>query len=749
MSNFFEELKRRNVYKVAVAYLVTAWLIIQVVSTVGPNLNWPDSIAPLTTRILLVGFPIALVLAWLYEFTPQGLKRTGAVQQDTTDNRKAGRRINRVIIGTLSLVLCVMFVERVFSDNTNINEKQKASIAVLPFDYLTFVSEDELLEEQKVLANAIPAQIHSELQQISGMKVPAKTSCWIYKDRKENVKVIAKELEVNYVLEGSIQYFGSDKRIKVSTRLINGNNGWTLWSENFEDDLYEIESIQEKIGRKVASRLRVELLPNEEEILAAKLSQDKEAALLYIRAKEYASRGTSDDVDIAVELLNKALDLDGEFAEAHAELSQLYGVQHFMSNLHKEERDTKVEYHLDKAIEYGPEKPEVLVASASRKIGREDKDSSRVIAKLRKAININSNYAQAYWMLARALNWARQPNFMKYVERAYELDPFNVEYANAMADWYFNNDKDHNKAFATLDRIIQKDSVSQASRYKAFYLLGAPFGEIAQAFILIHEAGKKDPNDVYNLNYHLLTSLELDLVPVAERYGRLLQMGYPENEYHTYGNLSSLYIFKGEYNKWLDMVDFWAARKGLNRETEAMDRVYIQMGLGNVKKARSIFEKAFPNLLATDVPKDDIMFYRKNYDELVTYTELLRLDKDNDKADALANALFEFYKMGPAKNERASLSFKNQVLLDCHYLSNDTIAFIKHLQDRFFTQKDRFEVFTIIEQGSYKRFEKNKDVSALFERIRDETHRMRAEVIAYLKKEGEWDPAWDKELGLE
>ena len=87
--------------------------------------------------------------------------------------------------------------------------------------------------------------------------------------------------------------------------------------------------------------------------------------------------------------------------------------------------------------------------------------------------------------------------------------------------------------------------------------------------------------------------------------------------------------------------------------------------------------------------------------------------------------------------------------MDCHYLSNDTIAFIKHLQDRFFTQKDRFEVFTIIEQGSYKRFEKNKDVSALFERIRDETHRMRAEVIAYLKKEGEWDPAWYKELGLE
>jgi hypothetical protein len=102
MSNFFKELKNRNVYKAATAYAVSGWLIMQVVDTIGPNLNWSDSIAPLVTKILLVGFPIALVLTWLYEFTPQGLKRTGAIQLDTTDNKKAGRRLNHIVKGTQS-----------------------------------------------------------------------------------------------------------------------------------------------------------------------------------------------------------------------------------------------------------------------------------------------------------------------------------------------------------------------------------------------------------------------------------------------------------------------------------------------------------------------------------------------------------------------------------------------------------------------------------------------------------------------
>ena len=144
MSNFFKELKNRNVYKVATAYAISAWLIIQVVDTVGDNLQWSGEIAAIITKILLVGFPIALVITWLYEFTPQGVMRTGSVQQDTIDNRKAGRRLNHIIIGSLAVTLCFVLVERVFFANrTSINDLQKASIAVLPFVNMSSEEENE------------------------------------------------------------------------------------------------------------------------------------------------------------------------------------------------------------------------------------------------------------------------------------------------------------------------------------------------------------------------------------------------------------------------------------------------------------------------------------------------------------------------------------------------------------------------------------------------------------------------------
>ena len=162
MSNFFEELKNRNVYKVATAYAISGWFIMQVVNTVGDNLLWPNVIAATITKILIVGFPVALVLTWLFEFTPQGLTRTGTVQKDTTDNRKASRRLNHIIIGGLAITLCFMLVERVFfAGNVNINERQQASIAVLPFLNMSSEAKNEYF------ADGLTEQILDELKNLS------------------------------------------------------------------------------------------------------------------------------------------------------------------------------------------------------------------------------------------------------------------------------------------------------------------------------------------------------------------------------------------------------------------------------------------------------------------------------------------------------------------------------------------------------------------------------------------------------
>ena len=359
MSNFFNELKTRNVYKAATAYAVTAWLILQVVDILGPNLGWPDSIGPLTTKILLVGFPITLVLTWLYEFTPQGLKRTGAIQQDTQDNRRAGKRLNTAIIGVLAIAICLMLVERVFfAGNVSINERQQASIAVLPF---VNMSSDE---ENEYFADGLTEQILDELANLSGLKVPARTSSFKFKDKNEDIREIGKLLGVNYILEGSVQFDSRRNRIKITTQLINAGNGYHLSSETYEDDFEGIFTIQEDVARKVASKLSVVLLPEEDKVLTRKPTENPEAYKLYVKARTFSVKRNDDDLKKAIALLNQAIEIDPYFAEAYAELCFLYGQRHFYGNLPLTERNEKMQFHLNKALELAPEKPEVIRAKA-------------------------------------------------------------------------------------------------------------------------------------------------------------------------------------------------------------------------------------------------------------------------------------------------------------------------------------------------------------------------------------------------
>ena len=403
----------------------------QVVDTMGNNLNWPDAIAAWVTKILIVGFPIALVLTWLYEFTPQGLKRTGAVQEDTADNRKAGKRLNHIIIAVLAIAICFMLVERVFfAGNVGINKRQEASIAVLPFANMS--SE----EENGYFADGLTDQILNELAGLSGLQVTARTSSFKFKDKNEDIRKIGEELEVNYVLEGSVQYDGGSNRIKIIAQLINASNGYHLWSETYEDDFDEIFGIQEDVSRKVASQLRIQLLPEEDKMLSGKLTENTEAYKLFLESRQYSMQRNDRDLTRAIELLKKAVELDPDFAEAHAELAFVYPQKHRYGDLSREERDRLREYHLNRALKLAPEKPEVLRANAL-KILQERGDSTKMIADLRKAIQIKPNYADAHYLLFQGLDWAGQEEIsIKSLERAVELDPLNEFFAVMLATNY-------------------------------------------------------------------------------------------------------------------------------------------------------------------------------------------------------------------------------------------------------------------------------------------------------------------------
>ena len=741
MSNFFNELKNRNVYKAATAYVVTGWLIMQVVDTMSNNLSWPPEIASWITKILIVGFPITLVITWLYEVTPQGLKRTGAVQEDTADNRKAGKRLNHLIIGALAITICFMLVERIFfAGNTSINKRQEASIAVLPFANISLTNEDENF------ALGLTEQILNDLSSVSGLRVISANSSFIYREKNLNDQEIANELKVNYLLKGSLQYDNRNNRVKIITRLVNPYDGENLWSDAYEDDFIEIFGIQEDVSRKVVSQLQVKLLPNEEEFLGTKITSNEEALKLYLKSRNFSKKRNDRDLGKAIELLQKAVKLEPNFAEAHAELSFLYGQRYFYGNLSKESRNELMKYHLDKAIEIAPETPEVLWAKA-RYYVPSPKDSGLVISNLKKVIALRPNFADAQYHLALAFHRARKyESALKYMEEAVKRDPNNDFLGVQFADFnymYGNIEK----GIQLMGEVINRDSSIGAMRRKALMAAKAPYGDMVEAFKLIHYGDKKDEYDKGNLNYHLLFALDLDLWPVSEKYSRLLQMRYPENLSSFHGPMR-LYTFKKEYPLKEELINLWASEKGLDSQTAALERADIQIELGNYQEALKIYEEAYP-YMSEDNMDADSLDYGTKYNDLWNYVEILRFNHDDGRADILAKKLCKFYTDQSSTNEYLPVREANIMQMDCYYLSNDTIGFIKALEERFFTKKDRLDIFSELKMGVYRRFYKNEAFQELFARITEETHRQRAEVIEYLKEEGDWDPAWDEELGLE
>jgi TolB-like protein len=715
----------------------------QVVDTMSNNLEWPPAIASWITKILIVGFPITLVITWLYEVTPQGLKRTGAIQEDTPENRKSGKRLNHIIIGALAITICFMLVERVFfAGNVDINKRQQASIAVLPFANMSSQ------EENGYFADGLTDQILDELANLSGLQVTARTSSFKFKDRNEDVRKIGEELDVNYVLEGSVQFDGRSNRIKIIAQLINASNGYHLWSETYEDDFDGIFGIQEDVSRKVASQLRIQLLPEEDKILSEKLTENSEAYKLFLESRQYSMQRNDKDLTKAIELLKKALELDPNFAEAHAELAFVYPQKHRYGDLSREERDRLREYHLNRALELAPEKPEVLRANAL-KIRQENGDSTKMIADLRKAIKIKPNYADAHYLLYQGLNWAEQgKTSIKSLERAVELDPLNEFFAVMLADNYHRYYGKVDKGIQILDRLIANDSSTRAMRSKALVLMQEPMGDLAEGYKLIYEAYKKAPDEFGNLTYNLKSSLGLDLLPLSEKFSNILQMRYPDNPI-TFSNISLPLYFKNESQKLLDLVDFWSAEKSLTKAEEIITRADIHIMKGNVKEARRIFEGAYPDLRKMEFEVDKLEFWT-TYAELWYYAEILKLDNDRDKADLLGQKICEFYKFQIDSNKFLPKYQSNLLELDCYYFSDDTTSFVKAYENRYFTKKDRFHGgFGDIKMGDYQRFHNSREFKKLFERITEETHRHRTEVLAYLKKKGDWDPAWHKELGLE
>jgi TolB-like protein/Flp pilus assembly protein TadD len=457
MSGFFEELQRRKVYRVAAAYIIVAGFIIQIGSAVFPAWELPNWTFRLLVVLLLIGFPIALILAWAFDVTPQGIRATKATAVETHLRRN-------MIILTATGVIASIAAGFFLLPRTSAGKIDK-SIAVLPFENLS----DE--KENAYFANGIQDDILTNLAKIGDLKVISRTSVMPYRGSGlRSARDIGKALGVATLLEGSVRRIGN--RVRVNVQLINANNDEHIWAEDYDRDLTDVFAIQTDLARRIASALQAKLSPNEKARLDRRPTQNPDAYLLFVQAHDYASqREMFHDTSLKAEpLFEQAIKLDPNFALAFAGLSMVESWLYHTSDPVPARRE-KARLNADEALRLQPDLPEAhLALGFSYYYG--DRDYGRALAEFEIARRGLPNESQAYFATGsiqrRQGKWAKSN---ANLEKAATLDPKNTNILTNLCYSYMAQ-RDYEAANKTVDRLIATSPQSfQARGFKGFVAL--------------------------------------------------------------------------------------------------------------------------------------------------------------------------------------------------------------------------------------------------------------------------------------
>ena len=330
-TNFFAELKRRNVYKVTVAYAVVAWLLIQAASIILPTFEAPAWTMKVLIAALVTGFPIAVVLAWAFEITPEGIVRAEDVPPNEFVTRSTGRKLTGVIIAVTLAALGLLLFQTLRNKNVVISAVAPApqtvvlqpngkSIAVLPF---VNMSSDK---ENDYFVDGLTEEILNRLAQITELKVPGRTSSFAFKEKNSDLRLIGATLGVAHVLEGSVRKSGD--RLRITAQLVRTGDGYHLWSQTYDRKLDDVFAIQEEIARAIAEALSVQL-----KVAAGDKSepptQDMVAYENYVEARTLIALRTRESLRRANTLLDQAVQRDPGFAKAWAWLANVRAAGRF------------------------------------------------------------------------------------------------------------------------------------------------------------------------------------------------------------------------------------------------------------------------------------------------------------------------------------------------------------------------------------------------------------------------------------
>jgi TolB-like protein len=417
--SFFGELKRRNVYKVAVAYVVAGWALSQGIAQVFPVFDIPNWAVRLIVLAIVIGFPIALIIAWAFESTPEGIKRTHAA--DAANQRSRGKTWMYVAVIGAAFSIGLFFIGRYTardSGSTASSELPAKSIAVLPFDSL---SRDP---DNAYFAEGVQDEVLTRLAKVADLKVISRTSTQRFKSAPSDLRDIAKQLGVTNILEGSVQK--ANDQVRVNVQLINALNDAHLWADTYDRKLIDIFSVESEIAKTIADTLQAKLTGSEKQMMAAQSTTDTTAYELYHRGRSLWERRSGDNIPKAIAFYEQAIARDPNYALAYAGLANAYVLLPYYTSAAQGDAFPKAKEAALKALRLDPNLAEAHTA-LGKMLFFDDIDLAGSLHEYQRAIDLQPNDATAHhWFGADVLlGLGRLEEAIAECRRAVELDPLS------------------------------------------------------------------------------------------------------------------------------------------------------------------------------------------------------------------------------------------------------------------------------------------------------------------------------------
>jgi len=612
--SFINELKRRNVFRVGFAYVVGAWLLIQVADIVFETIGSPLWVMQTLLAVLAIGLPVALFFAWAFELTPEGVKREKDVDRSQSIAPQTGKKLNNAILVLMALAIGYLLFDKFSAQpksdhlaqqtaglSAETDEKSaltpdeaiaetkpvitRQSIAVLPFDNRSRNVDDEYFTE------GIHDDLLTNLARIGALKVISRTSVTKYKDTEKTIPEIAAELGVATIMEGAVQRSGNTVRINV--QLIDANTDEHLWAEIFDRELTaeNLFAIQSEISEKIAAALEATLSPEETQRINEFPTQNLEAYNAYMRGRQLLPQRNSKDLEMAMASFEHAVELDPKFALAWVGIAESAALLDSHGTLNPDKSIEIMQDAVNRALEINPNLGEAFVSKGSLLDGLNQNKQAE--AAYKRAIELSPNYATAYHWYSILISKTndRLQESLALINKAIDLDPLSPILRMTQAVLYGRMGRFADEEAAYRQLLSANPEFSPGMGRIAFDLYANHLGQLDEAVVWAQKANKADPGKIITL---------------AVEYGLWLRLDDDARAKAIYRQMEDL----DAKNSWLPSAKSWMDIKNGRYAAAKEEARYLEQGFnfpavqwaagvifaraGDYASAREVFLKVEP-----------------------------------------------------------------------------------------------------------------------------------------------------------